>query len=69
LNIEELKKENLDLRRKLSIAKLWIEKEIKAKVTKIAKWRVSRLTSETKDEFFAENVEDIITTKVYDYFW
>lgn len=69
MNIEELKKENLDLRRKLSIAKLWIEKEIKAKVTKIAKWRVSRLTSETKDEFFAENVEDIITTKVYDYFW
>jgi hypothetical protein len=37
LDLEELKKENLDLRRKLSIAKLWIEKEIKSKVTKIAK--------------------------------
>jgi len=37
LNIEELKKENLELKRKLSIAKLWMEKEIKAKVTKIAK--------------------------------
>ncbi len=69
MNIEELKKENLELKRKLSIAKLWMEKEIKAKVTKIAKWKVSKLTAQTKDEFFSENVEDIITTKVSDYFW
>jgi hypothetical protein len=37
LDLEELKKENLDLRRKLSIAKLWMEKELKSKVIKIAK--------------------------------
>jgi len=29
---------------------------------------VSKLTAQTKDEFFSENVEDIITTKVSDYF-
>jgi hypothetical protein len=69
VNLEELKKENLDLKRKLSIAKLWIEKEIKSKVTKIAKWKISQMTSKTKDVFFAENVEDIITKKVSDYFW
>jgi len=69
LDLEELKKENLDLRRKLSIAKLWIEKEIKSKVTKIAKWQISKMTSKTKDVFFSENIEDIITKKISDYFW
>ncbi|MFK7779694.1 MAG: hypothetical protein QM490_00975 [Candidatus Gracilibacteria bacterium] len=68
MNLEELKKENLALKRKLSIAKLWMEKEIKAKVTKIAKGKVSNMTSKTKDVFFAENIEDIITKKVADYF-
>lgn len=69
VDLEELKKENLDLRRKLSIAKLWMEKEIKAKVTEIAKSKIANMTSKTKDVFFAENVEDIITKKVSDYFW
>lgn len=69
MDLEELKKENLDLRRKLSIAKLWMEKEIKSKIIRIAKWQISKITSKTKDVFFSENMEDIITKKVSDYFW
>jgi hypothetical protein len=47
---------------------MWIEREIKAEVTKIAKSKISKMTSQTKDLFFAENVEDIITKKVSDFF-
>lgn len=66
--LEKLKKENLDLKRKLSIAKLWMEREVRSQVKKIAKWKVSNMTSKTKDVFFSNNVEEIITKKVSDYF-
>lgn len=64
----DLKKENLDLKRKLSIAKLWMEREVRFQVQKISKSKLSKMTSETKDAFFAENVEEIITSKVSDFF-
>ena len=64
-----LKKENEELRKKFFIEKMWMEREIKAEVTKIAKSKISKMTSQTKDLFFAENVEDIITKKVSDFFW
>lgn len=66
---EKLKKENEKLKKKFFMAKIWMEREIKAEVTKIAKSKVSKMTSKTKDLFFAENVEDIITRKVSDFFW
>lgn len=66
--LDKLKKENLDLKRKLSIAKLWMEKEVRSQVKRIAKWKVSNMTSKTKDAFFSDNVEEIITKKVSDYF-
>jgi hypothetical protein len=68
LNLEELKKENLDLKRKLSIAKIWMEKEVKFQVSKIAKEKVSKMTCSTKDLFFSENIEDIIIKKISDFF-
>jgi hypothetical protein len=37
LNIEKLKKENLDLKRKLSIARLWMGKEVRTQVKKISR--------------------------------
>jgi hypothetical protein len=37
LNLEELKKENVDLKKKLSIAKIWMEREVRSQVKKIAK--------------------------------
>ena len=69
MNLEDLKKENELLMRKLSVAKIWMEREIKSEVKKIARWKVSKMTSKTKDIFYAENVEDIITKKVSDFFW
>lgn len=63
-----LKEENIDLTRKLGVAKLWMEKEVRSQVKKIAKKKVSKMACKTKDLFFAENVEEIITTKVADFF-
>lgn len=68
MNLEQLKKENIDLKRKLSIAKLWMEREVRSQVKKIARWKVSRMTSDTKDVFFSENIEEIITKKISDFF-
>ena len=69
MNIEQLKKENEELRKKLSIAKLWMEKEVKWEINRIAKKKVSKMATETKDIFFAENVDEIILKKVSDFFW
>lgn len=68
MELEQLKKENLDLRRKLSIAKLWMEREVRSHVKRLAKWKVSKMTMETKDMFFWENIEEIITKKISDFF-
>ena len=68
LENSDLKRQNLDLARKLSIAKVWMEREVRSQVKKIAKWKVASMTSKTKDVFFSENVEDIITKKVSDFF-
>lgn len=69
MNIEELKKENSELKKKLSIARLWMEREVRTQVKKIAKIKVSKMTSKTKDAFFWENIEEIITKKISEYFW
>lgn len=69
MNLEELKKENKELKKKILVAKLWMEREVRSHVSKIAKSKVSNMTSKTKDLFFSENVEEIITKKVSDFFW
>jgi len=69
MNIEQLKKENIELKKKLSIAKLWMEREVRSQVKKISKWQVSTMTEKTKDVFFSENIEEIITKKISEYFW
>lgn len=69
MNLEELKKENLDLKRKLSIAKVWMERWVRSQVAKIAKEKVSKMTCNTKGAFFSENIEEIIIKKVSDFFW
>lgn len=68
MDLEILKKENLDLRRKLLIAKLWMEKEVRSHIKKIAKWKVANMTMEVKDVFFWDNIEEIITKKISDFF-
>lgn len=68
MDLEKIKKENLDLQKKLSTAKLWMEREVKEQIKKISQNKVSSMTSKTKDLFFSENVEEIITKKVSDFF-
>lgn len=68
-NLEELKRENIELKKKLAIAQIWMEKEVKTQIIKIAKDKISNITLKDKDAFFWENVEEIITKKVSEYFW
>ena len=69
MNIEELKKENEELKRKLLSAKLWMEREIKVQITKITKGNIKKMTLQMKDNFFWDNVEEIITKKIIGFFW
>ncbi len=69
VNLEQLIKENIELKRKLSTARLWMGREVRSSISKIAKWKVSQFTSEIKDSFFSENIENIITKKITDFFW
>lgn len=69
LDNQKLKEENLILKKKLLAAKVWMEKEVRQQVKKIAKRKISYMTYQTKDKFFSENVEEIITKKVADFFW
>jgi len=66
--IDDLKKENKELKRKLAVAKLWMEKEVKSQVTKISKKKVSKMTGDTKKAFLKENIEDIITKQISNFF-
>ncbi len=72
-NLEEenkkLKQENEKLKKMLEVARAWMEREVKSNVVKIAKSKLSKLTQETKENFFWNNVEDIITQKISDFFW
>ncbi len=75
MELKQIKKENSDLKKeidylkkKLAIAKLWMEKDVKYYIKKIAKWKISKTTLDNKDLFFWENIEDIITKKISDYF-
>ena len=46
-----------------------MEKEVRTQVKKIAKWKLSKMTTQTKESFFSENIEEIITKKITDFFW
>ena len=66
---QKLKLENAELRRILAVAKNWIEKEVKTSVVKIARRKLINSTRTTKDNFFNDNVENLITQKISSYFW
>jgi hypothetical protein len=65
----DLKKENIELKRKLLIAKLWMQREVKSQIKKISKNKLSNFTCKKKNDFFADNIDEIITKKVLDFFW
>ena len=69
IEIEKLKLENKQLKEKLKIAEIWVQRVIKEEVKKISKRKINKMTSCTKDTFMQENIEDIITKKINDFFW
>lgn len=66
---EELKKQNSLLTKKLLVAKNWMERQIREEIIKISKKKIKSLSDETKSSFVEWNHEEIITKKIYDFFW
>lgn len=64
----KLKKEIEFLHSKIARVKIWMEKEVRAQTHKIARSKTSKLTSSVKEDFLAENFEDVIATRINDYF-
>jgi len=74
--IKKILKENLKLKKeveilnsKLKIVKIWMEKEVKTQTHKIAKSKTSNLTKEAKEDFLKDNFEEVIATRINEYFW
>lgn len=66
MNLED---ENIELKRKLSIAKSWMEKEFKKELKNISMEKIELLSIWDRNNFFSENVEEIISTSVESFFW
>jgi len=65
---QKLREQNEELKKLLWIAKFWIQREVKNSVVKLAKRKVWWLTVQSRDVFFNENVEEIITKRIADFF-
>lgn len=66
--IQDLKKENEKLRKKLLVAKTWMQKEIKNQKQIILKEKAIEKTFLDKKSFFTENIEDIVINTVETFF-
>lgn len=70
MDIEKLQKENDELRRKLYIARLWMEREVKAQISLITKLKIKESWGNLSKTFQnLENIEEVITKKIIDFFW
>lgn len=67
--IEELLKENEELKRKLKVCTLWMRLEVESQVHAIARRKVSKLTEDTREKFLEENQEKIISQSIQSFFW
>lgn len=65
---ESLLQENQILKKKLAIAQSWMAREVKNQINSIAVEKITQMTSDTKQKFFHENVEEIFTQKISDFF-
>lgn len=64
-----LKKEIEILNSRLARVKVWMEREIKQQTHKIAKTKTSKMSSEVRDDFLNENIEEVIANQIQSYFW
>ncbi|MCT4616861.1 MAG: hypothetical protein N4A38_01465 [Candidatus Gracilibacteria bacterium] len=67
-DINALIEENNQLKKKLEVAKAWMEREVKSQVHKVAKRKVGKMTEDLKHEFLNENIEEVISKRIADYF-
>ncbi len=65
----DLKEENKILKKRLSLARDFINREIKSHMKNISTQKIEHLEKEKRENFFDENIEEIITKSIYDYFW
>lgn len=67
--IQTLKDLNMNLKKKLNITKVWMWREIRESVKKINKRKINKNTSDLKNDFANDNLEDFITEQIRSYFW
>lgn len=63
-----LEQENTELKRKLKVSQIWMEKEVRESAHKIATRRVGKMTVDEKTDFLTQNQEEIITNRIRGYF-
>lgn len=67
-DINALIEENQRMKRKLEFVQVWMEKEVRAQALKIAKNKTSKFTTSVKEDFLSENFEEVIATRISDFF-
>ncbi|MDF1682839.1 MAG: hypothetical protein P1U46_03900 [Patescibacteria group bacterium] len=68
MDIKTLLNENNLLKKKLTIAQRWMEREVKSQIRLISKNKISNLTLDNKDDFFSENIEEMVNNQVVSFF-
>ena len=67
-DLKTLQEENKLLKKKLKIAEFWMQKEITEEVNKISKAKISNSTLKEKTCFLNDNIENIVSDKIQDFF-
>jgi hypothetical protein len=67
-NLKTLQEENNELKNKLEIAQTWMRREIAEDMKKISKAKISNSTLKERTCFLNDNIEDIVTDKIQDFF-
>jgi hypothetical protein len=63
-----LKEENEQLKKKLEVAQNWMKREITEEINKISKAKISSSTLKEKTCFLNDNIEDIVSNKIQEFF-
>ncbi|HRI35672.1 MAG TPA: hypothetical protein PK765_00950 [bacterium] len=66
--IAALESENAELRRKLEFSRAWMRKQVEEQVHQISLRKTRMLASESRDDFFREQQEQMISTHIRRYF-
>lgn len=68
INTKTLQEENKQLKKKLEIAKTWMKKEITEDIKKISLAKINNSTLKEKTCFLNDNIEEIVSKKIQDFF-